>query len=315
LSTAAERSRFRAEVIEGLSGSPPSLPCKYLYDTRGSELFEAICQTQDYYVTRADLALHETHLPEIAKRVGPAAHVIEFGSGAGVKTRMLLSALDRPRAYTPIEISTAALAESTRDLEAAFPELEIRPLQADYTQPIDGQALRLEPPVTRRVVYFPGSTIGNFEVREALEFLVRMRKIAAANGVILIGVDLIKPVKRLLAAYDDRQGLTAEFNLNLLEHIRRELDAEIDLEAFNHQSRFNSDFQRVEMHLVANRPTVIRIDDRKFEFQPGQSIHTENSHKYSISSFQQLAARANLASKRVWTDPDGLFSMHWLEVA
>jgi len=315
LSTAAERSQFRTEVIAGLSGMPPTLPCKYLYDARGSELFEAICQTRDYYVTRADLALHETHMGDIAKFVGKGAHIIEFGSGAGIKTRLLLAGLDHPRAYTPIEISTVALAESTRDLRATFPNLEIRPLQADYTQPIDDQALQLDPPATKRVIYFPGSTIGNFERQEALDFLIRMRNIAGEAGAILIGVDLIKPVEQLLRAYDDRQGLTAAFNLNLLEHIRRELDAEIDLDAFDHQSRFNSGFQRVEMHLVANRPTVIQIDDRKFEFQPGQSIHTENSHKYSIDSFQELADQANLKPKQVWTDPDDLFSMHWLEAA
>jgi L-histidine Nalpha-methyltransferase len=162
MSPQANHQRFLEDVIKGLSQDSPELPCKYLYDARGSELFEAICQTEDYYVTRADLALHEAHIGEISNRVGPGAHIIEFGSGAGIKTRKLLAGLESPRAYTPIEISAAALATSARELELAFPEIEIRPLKADYTRPIDGEQLKLDPPAHRRVIYFPGSTISNF---------------------------------------------------------------------------------------------------------------------------------------------------------
>ena len=313
MNDSSERTLFIDEVIRGLSAASPTLPCKYLYDAKGSELFEAICDTEDYYVTRADLALHETHIADISELVGPDAHVIEFGSGAGVKTRKLLAGLDQPRAYTPIEISIAALRASARELEAAFPDIEIRPLQADYTQQIDGRLLQLDPPARRRILYFPGSTIGNFERKEALEFLERMKNMAGDHGALLIGVDLLKPVERLLRAYDDRQGLTSQFNLNLLAHIQRDLDAEIDLQAFRHEARFNREFSRIEMHLVADRRTSIKINGQSFEFEPGQSIHTENSHKYSVSDFRELAARAGLASTRVWKDPDGLFSMHWLE--
>ncbi|RFF29453.1 L-histidine N(alpha)-methyltransferase [Wenzhouxiangella sediminis] len=303
---------FREDVLAGLSADPPTIPCKYLYDAKGSDLFERICETPEYYVTRADLALHETHMDEIASMIGPNAHVIELGSGAGIKTRVLLASLDSPRAYTPIEISAAALAQSTRDLEAAFPAIEIRPVQADYTRPIASEALALDPPARMRVVYFPGSTISNFEHEDAVAFLDRLRRIAAPSGAVLIGVDLVKPLERLLAAYDDAGGITAAFNRNLLERMRREIDAEIDAEAFVHEARYYDSLERIEMHLVARYPTTIVIDGRSFEFAAGDSIHTESSHKYSVASFKSLAEQAGLRSEKVWFDPDGLFSMHWL---
>lgn len=312
MSEVSERERFSEDVRSGLSVKPRSIPCKYLYDAKGSELFERICETSEYYVTRADLALHETHLDEIASKIGPDAHAIELGSGAGIKTHRLLNSLESPRAYTPIEISAAALAQSTRDLEAAFPDIEIRPVQADYTHPINDDALLLVPPATRRIVYFPGSTIGNFDRQEAIDFLVRLRDIAGITGAVLIGVDLVKPAERLIAAYDDAGGITAAFNRNLLERVSRELEAQVDLEAFTHQARYNELLERIEMHLVARYPTRIVIDDQVFEFEQGESIHTENSHKYSVESFRELAGQAGLRSEKVWFDPDGLFSMHWL---
>jgi dimethylhistidine N-methyltransferase len=307
------RDEFLEDVICGLSSRPPKLPCKYFYDHQGSELFEALCETPEYYVTRADLALHEAHLREISAMIGPQAHVIEFGSGAGIKTSKLLAALDTPRAYTPIEISASALAASARNLEKSFPDIEITPLKADYTQDIDANRLNLQPPARRRVVYFPGSTIGNFDHTEALEFLKRMARMAREGGAILIGVDLMKSKEQLIAAYDDSEGMTAAFNLNLLARIKRELNAEIDIDAFAHEARFNSEENRVEMHLAATRPTDIVIEDQVFSFSAGESIHTESSHKYSVGDFQGLAHRAGLESVKVWKDPDELFSMHWLE--
>lgn len=303
---------FRADAIAGLSTPPRAIPCKYLYDERGSALFERICQTPEYYVTRADLALHTAHLDDIAGRIGPNAHVIELGSGAGIKTRRLLARLDSPRAYTPIEISGAALEQSAGELEAAFPDIEIRPVQADYTRPIPARAFELDPPARCRIVYFPGSTIGNFEPNQAEEFLARLGRMAGPEGAVLVGVDLVKSPDRLIAAYDDAEGVTAEFNCNLLERMRRELGAEVDLDAFAHEARWNAARSRIEMHLVARQPTTIAIDGREFAFEAGETIHTENSHKYSVESFQQLAARAGLRSDQVWFDPDGLFSMHWL---
>ncbi len=308
----SQTETFLAEALAGLSSSPRSLPCKYLYDAHGSRLFEQICETEDYYVTRADLALHEAHLAEIAALIGPGAHIIEFGSGAGVKTRKLLAGLDRPRAYTPIEISIAALETSARELRAAFPDIEIRPLQADYTQPIDSDSLALDPPARRRVVYFPGSTISNFDHEEAVAFLGRMGRIARSGGSVLIGVDLIKPSEQLIRAYDDREGVTARFNLNLLKRMQRELDADVDIAAFEHEARFNLEKRRIEMHLVARRPTRIGLGQERFEFMAGDTIHTENSHKYSVPDFRAMAERAGLQPEHVWKDPDKLFSMHWL---
>lgn len=308
----SETERFRSDVLAGLARSQPAIPCKYLYDARGSELFEAICETAEYYVTRADLALHDAHLAEIAERIGPGAHIIELGSGAGIKTRRLLDELRAPRAYTPIEISSAALDDAARKLERAFPELDIRPVQADYTRPIQERLLELTPPPRRRVVYFPGSTISNFDRDEAIEFLRRLRLIAGDGGAILIGVDLAKSEERLIAAYDDGAGVTAAFDRNLLTRLQRELDAEVDPEAFDHEARFNRDLERIEMHLVARRATRIVIDGCRFEFDRGDSIHTESSHKYSVESFRGLAREAGLVSEQVWFDPDGLFSMHWL---
>lgn len=313
--SAAASKRFSADVVRGLSASPKTLPCKYFYDRRGSDLFERICATDEYYVTRADLALHEAHLPEIASMAGPDAHIIEFGAGAGIKTRKLLAALERPRAYTPIEISASALKASARALAAEFPEIPIRPLRADYTHDIDSERLALDPPSKRRIVYFPGSTIGNFDHVEALGFITRMGRIARLGGALLIGVDLMKDESRLLAAYDDAKGITAEFNLNLLHRLVNELGAHIDPGAFRHEARFNPGEGRIEMHLVADQATVIEMAGRAFAFAAGESIHTENSYKYSIDDFRALAERAGLSAVKVWTDPENLFSMHWLEPA
>ena len=309
------RAAFLADVLSGLSAQPRTLPCKYFYDARGSALFEAICDCPEYYLTRADLALHEQHAGAISQRVGPEAHIIEFGSGAGIKTRKLLASLERPRAYTPIEISTAALKVSARRLAADFPDIEIRPLQADYTRDIDADRLQLDPPSRRRVVYFPGSTIGNFDHAEAITFLQRMGRIARPEGAILIGVDLMKPESTLVAAYDDAAGITADFNRNLLTRMQTELGAKLECEAFTHQARFNSECSRIEMHLVANRGTRIEIGGQCFDFSEGDSIHTESSHKYSVDDFRALAAQAGLKSVQVWKDADGLFSMHWLKQA
>jgi len=307
-----DKLHFADDVIKGLSASHRSIPCKYLYDERGSELFEGICDTADYYVTRADIALHEAHRDEIAEAIGPDAHIIEFGSGAGIKIRIILDAT-HPRAYTPIEISGEALAQSVAELSEQFPGLDIRPLQADYTQPVPDEALVLDPPARHRVVYFPGSTISNFTHTEAHDFLTRMARIAGPGGGVLIGVDLVKPVERLVRAYDDSDGVTAAFNTNLLTRLESDLNATLEREAFEHRAIFNDDQQRIEMHLVAVRPTTIELDGKRFDFNTGDSIHTENSHKYSIEGFRELVKGTGLHPVTTWTDPDGLFSMHYLE--
>ncbi|MFU8878460.1 MAG: L-histidine N(alpha)-methyltransferase, partial [Wenzhouxiangellaceae bacterium] len=270
--TPEQKRQFAADVIDGLAAESPALPCKYLYDERGSELFEAICETEDYYVTRADLALHQAHIDEIAAAIGPEAHIIEFGSGAGIKIRAILEAADRPRAYTAIEISREALAQSLEVLRAQFPEIEIHGLAADYTQPIDNEVFRLDPPARRRVIYFPGSTISNFTHTEAHEFLARMARMAGEGGAVLIGVDLIKPTERLERAYDDRDGITAAFNLNLLTRLERDLDARVNPDDFEHRAWFNPEEQRIEMHLVARRDTSIELNGQRFDFTAGDHI-------------------------------------------
>ena len=307
-----EIEQFRTDALAGLAEKPRSIPCKYLYDERGSELFEGICETADYYVTRADLALHEAHLDEIEAAIGPDAHVIEFGSGAGIKIRKILGHADHLRAYTPIEISGEALAQSVAALEEQFPDMEIRPLEADYTQDIPAEKFRLDPPARRRVIYFPGSTISNFTHSEAREFIGRMARIAGPGGGALIGVDLIKSPERLERAYDDAEGVTAAFNRNLLTRLTNDLGATLETAAFDHRAFYNGDEERIEMHLVANRDTAIELDGRRFKFDAGESIHTENSHKYSIEGFRALVAGTGFRPVDVWTDPDGLISMHYL---
>ncbi len=306
-------SSFEEDVLIGLSESPRWLPCKYLYDAKGSALFEKICDTEDYYVTRADLEIHRHQIAEVAQLIGSNAHLIEFGSGSGIKTELLISALLQPRAYTPIEISQTALDASVDQLRKRFQHLDVHPLQADYTEDIDPHHLHLDPVARRRVIYFPGSTIGNFTRDQASTFLKRMGKMAGDDGLIFIGVDLIKPINKLLRAYDDSAGITAEFNLNLLQRLRNELNADIDCDAFAHESRFNRALQRVEMHLVAQSPTSIGLGEQHFEFSKGESIHTESSHKYSIAGFQDLARESGLNPVRYWLDSQAQFSMHCLE--
>ncbi len=305
---------FLRDVQRGLGRKPKSLPCKYLYDARGSALFESICETEEYYVTRADLALHERHLDALVEAIGPDAHLIEFGAGAGVKTRMLLAAADRPRAYTPIEISATALDATVERLRRELPDLDIRPLKADYTAPIPGAMLELEPPAQRRVIYFPGSTISNFDYEDAASFMRRMARMVGPGGGALIGVDLLKSAERLKRAYDDAKGVTAAFNLNLLARMQTELGARLRPQDFIHEARFNSKLGRIEMHLVAVRPTQIQIGPACYTLAAEESIHTENSYKYSVEAFQSLARLAGLQPETVWLDPLGLFSMHYLIV-
>lgn len=308
-----QQQQFLKEVVTGLNASSKNLPCKYLYDAKGSDLFEAICQTDEYYVTRVDLELLDQYLADMAALIGPDVHVIEFGSGAGVKTYHLLQALRQPRAYTPIEISQSALDASAQELRQAFPNLSIRPLQADYTQSIPSDVLRLDGDHdARRLVFFPGSTISNFTHQEAMEFLGRIRNMIGQDGGLLIGVDLIKPLDILIPAYDDSQGVTRDFNLNLLERINRELDADFNIEQFTHEARYNNEYDRIEMHLVSQQEQTVHINGHTFEFAANESIHTESSHKYSVESFTELATQAGLSVVKSWVDDRNLFSIHYL---
>jgi dimethylhistidine N-methyltransferase len=294
---------LRDDVLAGLSLPQKALPPKYFYDAAGSRLFERICRLPEYYVTRAELALTRANIGAIARFAGRGCELVEYGSGESLKTRLLLRAL-RPAAYVPIDISEIALQESTRKLSRSFPWLKIVPVPGDFSRPIELPRARAP-----RVVYFPGSTIGNLDPEEAHAFLAMTRDQAAR---MLVGVDLRKDANVLHAAYNDSRGVTAAFNLNLLARINRELGADFDLRRFSHYAFYNAALGRVEMHLVSLERQSVRVARRRFRFERGESIHTENSYKYSAEGFRALAARAGYAGKKLWTDRKGLFALHGL---
>lgn len=305
-------SSFLQDVIAGLSSPRKALPPKYFYDARGSELFDAICELPEYYPTRTELAMLQAAAPDMRARVGTGSAIVEYGSGSGRKTRLLIDAL-RPRAYVAIDISGEQLRAAIGQLAAAFPEVRMFAVCADYTQALPLKQLATAD-AARRVVYFPGSTIGNFNVPEALAFLVNARKVAGAGGAMLVGVDLKKERSVLHAAYNDAQGVTAAFNLNVLHRINRELGADFDIGSFEHRAHYDEKAGRVEMHLVSRRDQQVRIDGRTLPFSAGESIHTENSYKYSVEEFQKLAHQAGFEASHCWLDPQRLFSIHYLTV-
>jgi dimethylhistidine N-methyltransferase len=294
---------FFSDVLAGLSRPQKALPPKYFYDAKGSHLFERICRLPEYYVTRAELALTRRHLASIARFAGKGCELIEYGSGESLKTRLLIRAL-RPAAYLPVDISAAALEQATARLSHEFPWLRILPVHGDFSRPIDLPASR-----ARRVVYFPGSTIGNLTPDEAHGFLSMSRGQAAR---MLVGVDLKKDANILHAAYNDSRHVTAAFNLNLLARINRELGADFDSKRFAHYAFYNAALGRIEMHLISLQRHVVRLGRHRFQFDIGESIHTENSYKYSIYEFRALAAKAGFSGDKVWTDAKGLFSLHGL---
>ena len=305
---------FREDVIAGLSRPQKALPPKYFYDAKGSRLFESICRLPEYYPTRAELALTRRHLPAIVRfaraRGAAGLALVEYGSGESLKSRLLLRAL-RPEVYAPVDISAEALAGAERRLAREFPWLRIRPVHGDFSRP-------LEIPVRgggRRVVYFPGSTIGNLSPAEAHAFLRMTRSQVGARGAMLVGVDLRKDANVLHAAYNDARGVTAAFNLNLLARINRELGADFDLARFRHYAFYNPGPGRIEMHLVSTARQRVRIGAHRFAFEAGESIHTENSYKYSIEDFRALAARAGFRGEKAWTDARGRFALHGLSAA
>lgn len=298
------------EVRAGLEQTPKTLPCKFFYDEKGSALFEAICDLEEYYPTRTEMLILEDAATEIAGLAGDAPLLIELGSGSSRKTRFLLDAL-QPLAYLPIDIACAALLQACDHLRDQYPELLLYPVCADYTRP-----LHLPAPIglesARRLVFFPGSTIGNFTPVEAVHFLKNARQLCGEDGALLIGVDLKKAPARLQAAYNDARGVTAAFNLNLLARLNQELGADFDLEAFQHHAFYHEALGRMEMHLVSLKPQQALIQGQRFHFDCGETIHTENSYKYSKEQFQQLAAEAGFEPLHCWTDADELFSVHYL---
>lgn len=296
-------------ILAGLHASPKRLPCKLLYDKRGSELFEQICELPEYYPTRTELSIMRNHIDEMAEAIGPDVLLIEFGSGAGVKCRLLLDALERSAGYVPIEISREILTRSAEELRELYPDLPIHPICADYTLPFE---LPTGFDGNRRVVYFPGSTIGNFESDAARQFLAQSRTLAGQSGGMLIGVDLRKDVNVLRNAYNDEQGITAAFNLNLLHRVNRELGADFKPYHFIHDARWNEEIDRIEMHLVSTRRQDVRINGTTVLFEAGESIHTENSYKRTPEQFEQIVREAGWRVARIWTDPKNWFSVQYL---
>jgi len=301
---------FRDAVLGGLSETPKSLPCKFFYDARGSALFEAICEVPEYYLTRTELGILETHAPMIAERIGPHCRLIELGSGASRKVRLLLSALQAPLAYIPVDISRDFLRDAAASIAADFPELEVIAVCADYTRPFELPSI--SGPAGKRVGFFPGSTIGNFEPEAVVAFLAHCGRLLGPGAEMLIGADVKKDKAVLDAAYNDSEGLNAAFNLNLLHRISKELDSDIVIDDFAHVAFYNPDEGRVELYIRSLKDQSAVIAGRRFSFAAGEMIHTENSYKYAIPEFRALAARAGFSALDTWTDADGKFSVHYL---
>jgi dimethylhistidine N-methyltransferase len=299
---------FREDVIAGLSLPQKALSPKYFYDAHGSRLFEAICRLKEYYPTRCELALTRRHIGEIARFARRGCTLIEYGSGESRKARLLIETL-HPSAYVPVDISGHALRRAAAKLQHLFPRLDILAVQGDFSQPLK---IPMAQAKGRRVVYFPGSTIGNLTPEEAHAFLRMTRGQVGPRGAMLVGVDLMKDANVLHAAYNDARGMTAAFNLNLLARINRELGGDFKLRRFRHYAFYNAAQGRIEMHLVSLAPQAVNIGDYRFAFERGESIHTENSYKYSIEGFRALARSAGFRGEEVWLDRKGMFSLHGL---
>ncbi len=308
----AQRTLFYADVVAGLSASPKNIPCKYFYDERGANLFEAIVRTAEYYPTRAEIEILTVNAPEIADAMGPAAHLVDFGAGSAHKARLLLKAMDAPASYIAVDISEDYVRKSVAALAAGFPDLKAVALAADFTETFALPRFARQGP---RAGFFPGSTIGNFTPDEAAGFLRRAAGVLGQGAGFLVGVDLKKEPHLLTAAYNDSAGVTAQFNLNVLVRMNRELGANFGLEKFAHRAVYNARAGRVEMYLDSLAAQTVHVGDRPFTFGNGESIHTENSYKYTVAEFQTLAESAGFMPVRVWTDRRKLFSLHYLVAA
>lgn len=303
-----QTNAFAHDVIAGLSHQPKHLAPKYFYDAAGSELFEQITRLPEYYPTRTELGILRERAADIAAIIPQDAALVEFGAGATTKVRLLLEHC-RIAAYVPVDISADFLAGQSQALRADFPELAVHPVAADFTTAFALPAAVADMP---KVGFFPGSTLGNFEPHEACTFLRTARTILGEKALLIVGVDLEKNERALHAAYNDAAGVTAQFDLNLLVRINRELGGNFDLGAFTHRAIYNRERHRIEMHLVSRKPQDVRVLNRAFSFRAGESIHTENSYKYSLARFAALARGSGWTPRRTWTDADGLFSVHAL---
>jgi dimethylhistidine N-methyltransferase len=300
----------KEEIVLGLLRPRKTLPAKYFYDARGSALFEAICDLPEYYLTRTELRILETHVHEMAAYAGTNARVVEPGSGSGRKTTLLLDALREPRQYVPVDISEDQLHQAAARLRSEHPGLDVAPVVADYTGKFDLPACAPAPAST--LVYFPGSTLGNFLPYEAQLFLLRLRAIMGPRGGLLLGVDLKKDPATLHAAYNDKSGVTAQFNLNVLERLNAELHATFDLSRFQHHATYDPTHGRIEMHLVSTRRQRVSVAGVEVSFEEGESICTEYSYKYSTAQVAELAAAARMRVLHTWTDDRRWFGVFWL---
>jgi dimethylhistidine N-methyltransferase len=300
---------FADNLVMGLARTPKEIACKYFYDAAGSNLFEQICQLPEYYQTRTEMKLLGRHAAEIAALMGDNVELVEFGAGSLRKVRILLDGVRKISAYTPLDISGEYLGEVVRALASDYPALTLRPLIGDFTGTLDIPPLPGHP---RRAGFFPGSTIGNFRPEAAASLLRRMR-VSLNGGGLLIGVDLVKNPARLHAAYNDAAGITALFNKNLMVRANRELGADFDTDSFAHYAPYNAGAHRIEMYLISLKRQCVTIGGQRFDFAAGEPVHTEDSHKYTIESFREMAAHAGFNPRAVWTDEERLFSVHWLE--
>ena len=301
------------DVVEGLSRNRKTLPSKYFYDERGSKLFDDICELDEYYVTRTESTLMKQQVGDIASAVGSNALLVEYGSGSSLKTRLLLRNLIAPAGYVPIDISGDYLSQVGHSLKAEFPNIEVMPVVADFTKSFEVPSPTSKE--SRRVIYFPGSTIGNFPREDAMALLSNMAENAGADGGVLIGVDLDKDRDVLRAAYNDSQGVTAEFNLNILKRINDELGGNFDLRKFKHEAFFNDGRSCIEMHLISTQRQTVNVCKYSFEFEENESVLTEYSHKYTIDAFGEMTNEAGLKVKNVWTDANNMFAVMYLEPA
>jgi dimethylhistidine N-methyltransferase len=302
-------NEFASSVIEGLSKKRKTLPCRYFYDARGSELFEEITRLPEYYPTRTEAGILKAYAGDIVEGIGDGELLVEFGSGSSLKTEILLDRITAKIAYVPVDVSGAALAQAKERLRRRYPSLDVRPIVADFSHQI---GLPGDLAACRKTGFFPGSTIGNLSPSEAETLLATFGRAIGEGGRLIIGVDLKKDPRTLIAAYNDAAGVTADFNLNLLRRINRELGATLDESAFRHEAVYEPREGRVEMHILSVRDQDIDVCGRRFHFAKGESIHTENSYKYSIEQFQAVARASGWSPRRVWTDAENKFSIHEL---
>jgi dimethylhistidine N-methyltransferase len=303
----ARSEEFLADVLAGLARSPKELACKYFYDERGSQLFDEICELDEYYLTRTEDEIIRHYGHEMADQIGPGVMLVEYGSGSSTKTRVLLDYLDDPVAYVPVDISREHLHRTAASLRLAYPSMEVLPVCADFTQPF--QLPKSECTPTHAAVFFPGSTIGNFEPPAVRAMLAQIATLCGTGGGLVIGIDLQKNPAVIEAAYNDARGVTAEFNRNVLRRINRELGGKIPVDQFEHRAVYNPRLGRVELSLVSARAQRVAVNGHHFDFAAGEPIVTEYSHKYTIEGFARLAADAGLTLRRSWTDERRMFAV------